>query len=87
MSTASRLYVCDWKSVLGLTSDTVNAGNVPPHPGEFSESWESGVEKQGQGDSCQTPVHTIWIESDTRQLRLLLSLSGLIWSVLTFTLL
>lgn len=40
---------------------------ISSHPvPELSESWESGVEKEGQGDSCQTLIHTIWMESDTR---------------------
>lgn len=52
--------------VFGETVEIVNVGNlILPRPRESSESWESGIEKQGQGNSCQTPIHTIWMESDT----------------------
>lgn len=62
--TAIPLWVAD-SCVFGEAGDIMNVRNVPPHPIAFSESWESGVGKKGQGDSCQTPVHTIWMESDT----------------------
>lgn len=47
------------------TAEIVNVGNLVTPCLKVQGRSESGVEKQGQGDSCPTYIHTVWMESDT----------------------
>lgn len=49
----------------GQTGEIVNVGNLVPPCLRVSAVTVSSVKKQGQGDSCHSPFHTIWMESDT----------------------